>query len=196
MPPLIVFAHGAGAGTAHPWMQAWAERLRSLGRVHAFDHAYIQAGKRLPPRANTLVDAHQAELLAARAGHEGPVVLAGKSMGSRVGCLVAARQPVAALVCFGYPLRSPAGTVRDEPLLALAAPILFVQGSRDPMGPLDLLDSVRARMTAPTALHVVEGGDHSLRVGKRLLEASGRTQAAEDAASLAAVAAFLADHLG
>ncbi len=194
--PLVLFAHGAGAGSAHPWMQAWAERLAAQGRVVTFDHAYIQAGKRMPPRANTLIGAHEAELLAARAGHSGPVVLAGKSMGSRVGCHVAARQPVDAVICFGYPLRSPAGTVRDAPLLDLKTPILFVQGSRDPLCPLELLEQVRGRMEAPSTLYVVEGGDHSLAVRKRDLTARGRTQQDEDELAHAAVAAFLAEVLG
>jgi uncharacterized protein len=195
MTPLILFAHGAGAGSAHPWMQAWAERLGALGRVETFDHAYIQAGKRLPPRVHTLVEPHRAALDAAREGHEGPVVLTGKSMGSRVGCHVAETADVAAVVCFGYPLRSPKGTVRDEALLALRVPILFVQGSRDPLCPLDLLADVRGRMEAPSTLHVVEGGDHSLQVRKRDLKARETTQEAVDAAALDAVAAFLGDVL-
>ncbi len=194
--PLILFAHGAGAGSSHPWMQRWAELLAAQGRVVTFDHAYIQAGKRMPPRANTLIGAHEAELLAAREGHGGPVVLAGKSMGSRVGCHVAALQPVDAVVCFGYPLRSPAGTVRDAPLLELKTPILFVQGSRDPLCPLELLADVRARMSAPSTLYVVEGGDHGLAVRKRDLKARERTQEDEDLLACAAVAAFLAQTLG
>ena len=47
-------------------------------------------------------------------------------------------------------------------------------------------------MTAPSALHVVEGGNHSLQVGVRALEAAGRSQEDEDQAVLAAVTAFLA----
>lgn len=195
-PPLILLAHGAGAGSSHPWMQAWAQRLEGMGVVHTFDHAYIQAGKRLPPRADKLVEPHAAELARVRAGHVGPVVLAGKSMGSRVGCHVATQAPVDALVCFGYPLRSPAGTLRDAVLREITTPILFVQGTRDRLCPLDLLAGVRADMTAPNALHVVEGGDHSLQLLKRDLKAQGTTQDAVDAATMAAVAAWLEQTLG
>jgi len=49
----------------------------------------------------------------------------------------------------------------------LPTPILFVQGTRDPLGPLDLLEGVRSKMTAPNFLHVVESGDHSLLVRKK-----------------------------
>src|SRR5256885_6964080 len=40
------------------------------------------------------------------------------------------------------------------------SPILFVQGSRDALCPLPDLERVRAAMTAPSALHVVQGGNH------------------------------------
>ena len=66
--------------------------------------------------------------------------------------------------------------LRDEVLRALTTPILFVQGTRDSLCPLDLLERVRTEMKAPNFLRIVEGGDHSLRVPKRALQASSRTQ--------------------
>jgi uncharacterized protein len=117
-------------------------------------------------------------------------------MGSRIGCHLAVERPgIAALVCFGYPLRSGAtGALRDQVLLALRTPILFLQGSKDPLCPLDDLAAVRARMTAPNQLHVVTGGNHSLEVGVRDLKAAGQTQEDVDRAVLAAVVDFLAAH--
>jgi predicted alpha/beta-hydrolase family hydrolase len=99
---------------------------------------------------------------------------------------------VAGLVCLGYPLVGQRGDERSEVLLALRTPILFVQGTRDRLCPLDRLEAVRARMAAPTALHVVEGGDHSLVVGVRALAARGETQDGLDAAAAARIAAFVA----
>jgi len=76
-------------------------------------------------------------------------------------------RPIAGLVCLGYPLQSGAtGALRDQVLLGLRTPILFVQGTRDPLCPLDKLAAVRPRMTAPNQLFVVEGGDHSLEVSR------------------------------
>jgi predicted alpha/beta-hydrolase family hydrolase len=115
-------------------------------------------------------------------------------MGSRVGCHVALEEPVDALVCLGYPLRSPRGELRSEVLLALRTPILFVEGTRDPLCPLDALEDVRRRMRAPSSLHVVEGGNHSLEVGVRALREAGETQDDVDARALAAVAAFVREH--
>ena len=163
-----------------------------------FDYPYMKAGRKSPDKHPALVAAHAAALDEARAKHgaERPVVLAGKSMGSRIGCHLAVERPgIAALVCFGYPLRSGAtGALRDQVLLALRAPILFLQGSKDPLGPLADLAAVRERMTAPNELHVVEGGNHSLEVGVRDLKAAGRTQEDVDQAVLAAVKGFLARH--
>jgi hypothetical protein len=76
-------------------------------------------------------------------------------------------------------------------LRALTTPILFVQGTRDALCPPDLLERVRAEMKAPNFLHVVEGGDHSLRVPKRQLQASGETQEDVDQPIFEAVAGFV-----
>ena len=193
---LILFAHGAGAPSSSPWMRGWAERLASLGTVVPFDYAYMAAGKKAPDQLPRLNEAHRAALAAARAAHPRArrVVLCGKSMGSRVGCHLSLEEPVDALVCLGYPLQGlgKRAAVRDEVLKALRTPILFVQGTRDRLCPLDLLGEVRAAMSAPSALHVVEEGDHSLLVTKRRLKAEGLTQADVDAEALAAMREFLA----
>jgi predicted alpha/beta-hydrolase family hydrolase len=190
--PLLLFAHGAGAGSAHPWMQAWAARLGTLGRVVTFDYPYMAAGRRAPDRLPKLLAAHREALEAARG--DGPVVLVGKSMGARVGCHLSVEVPVDAVVCFGYPLQGGGKkrALRDAVLKELTAPALFVQGTRDPLGPLDAFAAVRREMAAESALHVVEDGDHSLQVGKRSLAARGRTQEHVDADILAAVRGFLA----
>jgi predicted alpha/beta-hydrolase family hydrolase len=81
--------------------------------------------------------------------------------------------------------------LRDEVLRALNTPILFVQGTRDPLCPLGLLEQVRAEMKAPNFLHIVEGGDHSLRVPKRQLELKSKTQEDIDQQILRAIAGFV-----
>jgi predicted alpha/beta-hydrolase family hydrolase len=126
-----------------------------------------------------LVDAHRAELEAVRADADpaDKLILAGKSMGSRVGCHLALEASVAGIVCFGYPLRGQNGKLRDEVLVALRTPILFVQGTRDKLCPLPELETVRRRMAARNELFVVEGGDHSLEVTKTSLKARAETQA-------------------
>jgi len=186
--PSFVFAHGAGAPSSSGWMVAWRDRLATLGDVVSFDYPYMRAGRKAPDKLPALITAHRAALADARARATGPVFLIGKSMGGRVGCHVALEEKVAGVICLGYPLQSGAsGALRDEVLLALRTPILFVQGSRDALCALDKLTAVRARMTAPSTLIVVEGGNHSLEVSAAERKASGRTQADSDACVLDAI---------
>jgi predicted alpha/beta-hydrolase family hydrolase len=173
-------------------MRAWRKRLATLGDVTAFDYPYMRAGRKTPDRLPALIAAHREVLAKVRARAKGPVFLIGKSMGGRVGCHVALEEDVAGIICLGYPLQSGAtGAMRDEVLVALRTPILFVQGSRDALCPLDKLAAVRARMTAPSTLLVVEGGDHSLAVSAAQRKATGETQADSDARVLDAIGAFV-----
>ena len=192
--PFFLLAPGAGAPSTSRWMVAWRERLATLGEVVAFDYPYMRAGKKMPDRLPVLIAAHREALIAATAGLDAgrSIFFIGKSMGSRVGCHLAVElagassASPAGVICFGYPLQSgTSGALRDEVLLALRTPILFVQGTRDSLCPLDKLAAVRARMTAPNRLYVVEAGDHSLEVRKA-------AQAEADDAVLAQIAAFVA----
>ncbi|PYJ87263.1 MAG: alpha/beta hydrolase, partial [Verrucomicrobia bacterium] len=70
-------------------------------------------------------------------------------------------------------------------------PILFVQGTRDTLCPLDLLEKVRSEMTAENFVHLVEGGDHSLIVGKKQLKAAHETQDEVNQRVLTAIAEFV-----
>jgi predicted alpha/beta-hydrolase family hydrolase len=174
-------------------MQGWAKRLARCGSVRSFDYPYQLAGRRSPDRHPLLVAAHREAYERARQTHAGPVVLAGKSMGSRIGCHVAnevAEKPHA-LVCFGYPLVGQNGKLRDEVLRALTTPVLFVQGTRDPLCPLPKLEALLPELVAPHALHVVDGGDHSLSVAKLSLRARSETQEQVDERIVEVVARFL-----
>jgi uncharacterized protein len=191
--PAFLLAPGAGAPSSHPRMRTFARLLGTLGPVHPLDYPYALEGRRRPDPLPKLIEAHRAALAALRARHDGPIVLAGKSMGGRVGCHVALIEPVAAIVCFGYPLcgAGDRSKLRDQVLLDLKAPILFAQGTRDALCPLDLLEGVRKRMRAASTLHVVEGGDHSLVVAKTALKALGSSQDDVDDGMLRAIARFL-----
>src|SRR6185312_12758236 len=175
--PSFLFAPGAGAPSTSAWMVAWRERLQALGPVETIDYPYMREGRKRPDRLPALIEAHAGALSTLRARADGPIFLAGKSMGGRVACHLALEQPVAGVICFGFPLLSTSGRRRDEVLLALRAPILLAE-----VGP---------RMTAPTTLLVVEAGDHSLAVSAAHRKASGQTQADADARVLEAVQSFV-----
>jgi predicted alpha/beta-hydrolase family hydrolase len=161
-------------------MQRWKAHLEKIGDVETFDYPYMRQNRKRPDPPPQLIAAHRQALAEALAktGATAPIILIGKSMGGRIGCHVAIEEKVDGLICLGYPLCAMGNRakLRDEVLRALTTPILFVQGTRDSLCPLDLLEDVRKEMKAPNRLHVVEGGDHSLLVRKRDLAAAGETQ--------------------
>jgi len=175
-------------------MQNWKNLLGEIGDVETFDYNYMREGRKRPDPLPQLISTHREALSETRERHaSGSTILIGKSMGGRVGCHVSLQEKVAGLVCLGYPLCAIGDRtkIRDEILRALSTPILFVQGTRDSLCPLDLLEKVRAEMKAPNFLHVVEGGDHSLRVPQRQLQATGETQDDVDQRILQAIAGFV-----
>jgi predicted alpha/beta-hydrolase family hydrolase len=191
--PFFLFAPGAGAPSSHPWMQRWKERLEQIGEVATFDYPYMREKRKRPDRLPQLIAAHRQALAEARRENRpASTILIGKSMGGRIGCHVSLEEKVDGLICLGYPLCAMGDRtkMRDEVLRALTTPILFVQGARDPLCPLDLLESVRSEMKAPNFLHVVEGGDHSLRVMKRQLTAAGKTQDDVDQSTFQSIVDF------
>ena len=174
-------------------MQTFARLLGKLGSVHPFDYPYMVEGRKTPDRLPRLIEAHRAALEALRQKHAGPIILVGKSMGGRVGCHVALVETVAAVICFGYPLCGGGNVskLRDQVLLELTTPTMFVQGTRDHLCPLEILEEVRDRMSAPTRVHIVEGGDHSLLVSRAELKAQSVTQENVDLGILDAVEDFV-----
>jgi predicted alpha/beta-hydrolase family hydrolase len=192
---LFLFAPGAGAPSSHPWMQRWKSRLESIGTVVTFDYDYMREGRKRPDRLPELIAAHRAALAEARTRLDAGTAtfLIGKSMGGRIGCHVSLEEKVDGLICLGYPLCAMGDQtkLRDEVLRSLGTPILFVQGTRDPLCPLDLLAEARAKMTALNELLVVEGGDHSLGVKKGELQARGETQEVVDQRILETIGRFV-----
>jgi len=198
MKPSFLFAPGAGAPSTHPWMQKWKERLQSIGEVTLFDYDYMREGRRRPDPPLQLIAAHRRALVQLREKTSSQIFLIGKSMGGRIGCHVSLEERVTGLICLGYPLcgMGDRTKLRDKVLRELQTPILFVQGTRDSLCPLDLLEQVRSQMKASNELYIVEGGDHSLRVPKKLLEANGETQEHLDQNILKAISKFTASLLG
>jgi predicted alpha/beta-hydrolase family hydrolase len=190
----FLFAPGAGAPSSHPWMQRWKKRLQEIGDVETFDYPYMREHRKRPDPLPRLIAAHRQALAEAQDRHHArSTILIGKSMGGRVGCHVALEEKVSGLVCLGYPLCAMGDRtrLRDEVLRALITPILFVQGTRDSLCPLDLFGPVRSGMKAPNFLHLVDGGDHSLVVKKSQLAAAGQTQDDVDGRILKAIAEFV-----
>ena len=184
MSATLVLAHGAGAGIEHPFMVTFGEYLSARGiDVVTFNFPYMEAGRRLPDPAATL-EACYVRVLAELRHHAGvgrqPLFAGGKSLGGRIATHVAAQHAdrVASLrgiVCLGYPLHPPGRPERrrDVHLAAIRVPMLVVQGSRDPFGSPDELRPLLAALPSSADLVVVEEGDHSFGVPKRMGLARG-----------------------
>jgi len=168
----IVLAHGAGAGQRSPFMTAFATALAALGiDVATFNFLYMEQRRRIPDRRPSLEGCYRAVIGAVHDRMEGAgdlLFIGGKSMGGRIATHVAAAdrdRRIAGIVLLGYPLHPPGRPAerRDAHLSAVAPPMLFVQGSRDAFGSAAELEPVTSSLAAAT-LHIVTGGDHSLRV--------------------------------
>ncbi|KAF9689249.1 hypothetical protein SADUNF_Sadunf01G0072200 [Salix dunnii] len=213
--PVVVFAHGAGAPSSSDWMIRWKDMLKNAlnaVEVVTFDYPYIAGGKKkAPPKAEKLVEFHKDIVKKTTDKYPGhPLILAGKSMGSRVSCMVAAAVDidVAAVICLGYPLKAMNGAVRDETLLQLTVPVMFVQvpllncitlrikfettkGSKDGLCPLEKLEAVCKKMKIHSELCVINGGDHSFKIGKRHLQIEGSTQDQAEDLAVQGVSSFV-----
>ncbi|WP_437947080.1 alpha/beta family hydrolase [Sorangium sp. So ce296] len=188
----VVLGHGAGGDMHAQLLVDVARGLKDRGHTALrFNFPYKELGRRAPDRPEKLEMAYEAAIARLRKDKPQRLLIGGKSMGGRIASLLAARGvPCDGLVFLGYPLH-PAGKrapLRDKHLSAIEAPMLFLQGTRDPLCSLDLLRPVLKRLGARASLHVVEGGDHSLE----LLKSAGRTADSVLAEILAAIDAWLA----
>jgi predicted alpha/beta-hydrolase family hydrolase len=173
----FVLAHGAGAGMTHPFMEAAAAGLGERGvATLRYQFPYMEkASKRPDPpgMAQTAVRAAVAE--AERHCADLRLIAGGKSFGGRMTSQAQAAAPlpgIHGLAFLGFPLH-PAGkpsSDRAKHLADVHVPMLFLQGTRDNLAELSLLEPVVKSLGPSASLHRVEGADHSFHV----LARSGR----------------------
>lgn len=175
---LYVFAHGAGAGMRHAFMEGVAARLADR-RIATFRYnfPYMEMGRRPPNRPPILTATVRAAVSeATRLAPDLPVVAGGKSLGGRMTSTTASEEAlpgVKGIAFFGFPLHAAGkpGSKRGDHLADVGVPMLFLQGTRDKLADLALLRPLVETVEPRPALHVVEGADHGFHVLKR----SGRT---------------------
>ena len=142
-----------------------------------YQFPYMEQGLRRPsPRGVLLATVRAAMAAAAERAPGLKLFAAGKSMGGRMTSLAASEAPlpgVEAIVFLGFPLH-PAGkpsTDRAAHLADVAPPMLFLQGTRDKLADLPLLEPIVRELGRRATLHIVESADHAFHVLKR----SGRS---------------------
>ncbi|KAB0302933.1 alpha/beta hydrolase [Vibrio fortis] len=186
----FVFAHGAGAGMDHEFMQSVAKGLAFKGiRVIRFNFPYMikraEDGKRRPPdRAPKLLEAYQEVIEQVDAQ---TLVIGGKSMGGRMASHLSEHEKVAGVACLGFPFHPPGkpDKYKGEHLAELSKACLILQGERDTFGKreefpaFDLSDSV--------SVEFIPDGDHSFKPRK----SSGHTEQQNIALAVEKLAKFI-----
>ena len=182
----FAFAHGAGGPMRSPFMSEVARGIAGAGiRVVRFEFPYMAARRRRPDPQNVLLDTWR-DVVGAL-GPPSRLVLGGKSMGGRMASMIADETGVAGLLCFGYPFHPPGrpDRLRTEHLKTLATPAMIVQGTRDPFGGREEVESYG--LSRSIRVVWIEGGDHSFKPPAR----SGRTARENLAEAIAAGVSFL-----
>lgn len=169
-----VFAHGAGAGMTHKSMAEIATGLGARGiATLRYQFPYMESGSKRPDApavAHAAVRAAVAE--AGRRCGGLPLIAGGKSFGGRMTSQAQALSPLAGvrgLAFLGFPLH-PAGkpsSDRARHLAEIEIPMLFLQGTRDALAELSLLEPVVKKLGRLATLHLVREADHSFHVLKR-----------------------------
>jgi predicted alpha/beta-hydrolase family hydrolase len=155
---LLVLGHGAGGDIDAPDLVAVREAVLADGAaVASVTQPYRVAGRRAPAPARQL-DAAWTVVVSELRGPTGgvPLVVGGRSSGARVACRTAREVGASAIVALAFPLHPPGKPEKSRAAeLETGLPTLVVNGDRDPFG-------VPAA-GGEAVVHIVPGGDHSLR---------------------------------
>jgi uncharacterized protein len=166
-----VMAHGAGAGMEHAFMSATAHELAAANiATLRFQFPYMERGSKrtdAPPVCHATIRA--AVAAAASELPSVPLIAGGRSFGGRMSSQAQAEHPlpgVRGLVFLGFPLH-PAGrpeTTRAAHLVKVTIPMLFLQGTRDELATLSLLEPLIEQLRPRATLHLLQDADHSFHV--------------------------------
>ena len=169
-----VLAHGAGAGMAHPFMAATADGLaeRDIATLR-YQFPYMEQGSKRPdaPRlaqATVRVAVVEASRLAPKLA----LFAGGKSFGGRMTSQAQAASPlpgVRGLVFLGFPLHAPGkpSDERGKHLFDVRIPMLFLQGTRDELANLQLMQALVKKLGARATFKLFPDADHSFHVPAR-----------------------------
>jgi uncharacterized protein len=170
---VMVLAHGAGAGMDHPFMTRLSEELATYKiNTLRFNFSYMEKGSKRPdpaPMAEKTVEA-----VLQKAHERFPtlsIIASGKSFGGRMSSQLLCKHTlpyVKAIVFYGFPLHAVGnpGVERAKHLNDITLPMLFIQGTRDALARLDLMEEVTNDLSSSTLVKI-EGADHSFKVGKK-----------------------------
>lgn len=169
-----VFAHGAGAGMTHAFMEAAAQGLAERGiATLRYQFPYMERGSKRPDTPAVAQAAVRAAVDEAAGRLPGlPLFAGGKSFGGRMTSQAQAAAPlegVRGLVFFGFPLHAAGqpSEARAKHLADVAIPMLFLQGTRDALAEAPLMSAVAKRLGRNATLAFLDDADHSFHVPAR-----------------------------
>ncbi|WP_241970317.1 alpha/beta fold hydrolase [Idiomarina seosinensis] len=167
----VVFLHGSGGGPDTSFMDFFTEQMIAFGaEVVRPDFPYWEkvreTGKTRPPnKMPVLVDAID-ELLAMLQQDGKPLVLMGKSLGSRVMLRLADKHQASKLIALGFPFYPPQKpeNSRLQELAMTSVSGLILQGTRDPFS--KPLQAAKVELPNNWQLQWLDGADHSFAATK------------------------------
>jgi predicted alpha/beta-hydrolase family hydrolase len=193
-----VFAHGAGAGMTHASMEIVAAGLSQRGiATLRYQFPYMEKGSKRPDAPRVAHAAVRAAVAEAARRCPAPLIAGGRSFGGRMTSQAQALSPlpgVRGLAFLGFPLH-PAGkpsSDRAKHLADVKIPTLFLQGTRDALAELSLLEPVVKSLGSRATLQLLDGADHSFHV----LKSSGRNDREVIEEALDALAAWVDGIIG
>lgn len=171
----LIIAHGAGKNMDSEFICVLHEGIAKHNILTVkFNFPYMEQGRKAPDRAPTLLACWQRviDTVMEKTGLSADkIFLSGKSMGGRYATMLASETPgYGGIIAFGYPLHAPGkpDKARFEHLANISSPMLFFQGTRDSLCKLDKLNECIGALPNPPEIHIIEGGDHSFKVLKKL----------------------------
>ena len=170
---LLVLGHGASTNMRHATLQTIAERLADVGiATFRYNFPYSEKGRGRNSNAVCQETVRSAVAAAHAVAGDLSILVGGHSFSGRMSSMAAAEAPiehVRGLVFFAFPLH-PSGkpsTERADHLNDVTIPMLFLSGTRDKLGELDLLQSTCERVADKATLHLLDTADHGFKILKR-----------------------------
>ncbi|MFZ6014221.1 MAG: alpha/beta family hydrolase, partial [Bacteroidota bacterium] len=153
MKAMLVLGHGAGAGMDHRFMVDLSLALaeQQIGTMR-YNFPYIEQKKKMP---SPPAIAEKTVAMAIKKAHElfpsTPLLAGGKSFGGRMTSQYTSKDCPAFLkgiVLFGFPLHAPGkpSQERGSHLSHISIPMLFLQGTKDDLAKIDLMENVTATL--------------------------------------------------
>lgn len=170
---ILVLGHGASSNMRTPMLMTIAENLAEQGiATFRYNFPYSEKGGGRNSQATCLETIRSAVKAANHAAPDLPTLAGGHSFSGRMTSTAQSEEPidgVKGMVFFAFPLH-PAGepaTKRADHLANIDIPMLFLSGTRDALGELDLLEPVVKSLGKNATLHLLDTADHSFKILKR-----------------------------